>query len=68
MEVLLEILDKVYQMTAISNIADNPMFLVMYLLAFVLLIWALSRNTNPCCSSPSPLECSSPTSPAVRWA
>ncbi len=47
MEVLLEILDKVYQMTAISNIADNPMFLVMYLLAFVLLYLGIVKKYEP---------------------
>ena len=32
-----EIFENLYSMTAFSAIADNPLFLVMYLLAFVLL-------------------------------
>ena len=37
MEGFSEILRNVYQMTAISDIVDNPAFLIMYLLAFLLL-------------------------------
>ena len=37
MEMLMDILEKLYQMTAFGAIGENPMFLVMYLLAFVLL-------------------------------
>ena len=37
MEMIYDILDKLYQMTAFSAIAENPLFIVMYLLAFTLL-------------------------------
>ena len=37
MERVLEALEKVYDMTAFSNIAEDPLFIVMYLLAFTLL-------------------------------
>lgn len=42
-----DILEKVYQMTAISNIADDPKFIVMYLLAFVLLYLGIKKNYEP---------------------
>ena len=32
-----EILDRLYQMTAISNIIEQPSFILMYLIAFGLL-------------------------------
>lgn len=47
MEEILNILDKVYQMTALSDIADNPLFLVMYLLAFVLLYLGIVKKYEP---------------------
>ena len=37
MEVIYGIFEKLYSMTAISDIAADPTFIVMYLLAFVLL-------------------------------
>ncbi len=42
-----EVLEKVYDMTAISNIADDPRFLIMYLLAFVLLYLGIKKNYEP---------------------
>ena len=44
MDKILEALDKVYDMTAFSNIAENPLFLVMYLLAFTLLYLGIVKK------------------------
>ena len=38
-----DILDRVYEMTAISNIVQEPSFLVMYLIAFILLYILFSQ-------------------------
>ncbi len=42
-----EILSKIYNMTAISNIVAEPQFLVMYALAFVLLYLGIKKNYEP---------------------
>ena len=42
-----EIMRNVYEMTAISNIVDNPAFLIMYLLAFVLLYLGIVKHYEP---------------------
>ena len=42
-----EILRNVYEMTAISNIVENPSFLIMYLLAFVLLYLGIVKKYEP---------------------
>ena len=42
-----EILTKHYEMTAFSNIAAQPSFLVMYLLAFVLLYLGIKKHYEP---------------------
>lgn len=42
-----EILTKLYEMTAFSNIAAQPSFLVMYLLAFVLLYLGIKKHYEP---------------------
>ena len=42
-----EILDRVYEMTAISNIIEEPSFLVMYLIAFVLLYLGIVKKNEP---------------------
>ena len=42
-----EILDRVYEMTAISNIIEEPSFLVMYLIAFVLLYLGIVKKYEP---------------------
>ncbi len=42
-----EILEKIYQMTAISNIVDRPGFLIMYVLAFVLLYLGIKKQYEP---------------------
>ncbi|MGM9788295.1 MAG: sodium ion-translocating decarboxylase subunit beta [Candidatus Cryptobacteroides sp.] len=42
-----DILDKLYQMTAISNIVDNPAFLLMYLIAFGLLYLGIVKKYEP---------------------
>ena len=47
MDKILEALDKVYDMTAFSNIAENPLFLVMYLLAFTLLYLGIVKKYEP---------------------
>ena len=42
-----EILNKIYEMTAIDKILDNPYFLVMYALAFVLLYLGIKKEFEP---------------------
>lgn len=42
-----EILSELYEMTAISNIAADPRFLIMYLLAFVLLYLGIHKHYEP---------------------
>ena len=42
-----EIIDKVYEMTAISNIIDNPSYLLMYALAFLLLYLGIVKKYEP---------------------
>jgi len=42
-----EILDRVYEMTAISNIVEEPSFLVMYLIAFGLLYLGIVKKYEP---------------------
>lgn len=42
-----EILDRVYEMTAISNIAEAPSFLIMYLIAFGLLYLGIVKKYEP---------------------
>lgn len=43
----MEIFDKLYQMTAFSNIIDNPQFLIMYALAFILLYLGIKKEYEP---------------------
>ena len=47
MDVLEEIIKKVYEMMAISAIIDNPQFLIMYALAFVLLYLGIKKEFEP---------------------
>lgn len=42
-----EILSKLYEMTAFSQIAEHPSFLIMYLLAFVLLYLGIKKHYEP---------------------
>ena len=42
-----DILERIYGMTAFQAIADNPGFLVMYLLAFVLLYLGIKKQYEP---------------------
>lgn len=42
-----DILDRIYEMTAISNIAENPSFLLMYLIAFGLLYLGIVKKYEP---------------------
>ncbi len=42
-----EILQELYKMTAISDIAADPRFLIMYLLAFVLLYLGIHKHYEP---------------------
>lgn len=42
-----EILSKLYDMTAFSQIAEQPSFLIMYLLAFVLLYLGIKKHYEP---------------------
>ena len=47
MEGFSNILDKVYQMTALSDIIQEPTFLVMYLIAFTLLYLGIVKKYEP---------------------
>lgn len=47
MDVLEEIIKKVYEMMAINAIIDNPQFLIMYALAFVLLYLGIKKEFEP---------------------
>ena len=47
MDVILDILDKLYQMTAFSSIIADPTFLIMYLLAFGLLYLGIVKKYEP---------------------
>ena len=47
MEGFSNILDKVYQMTALSDIIQEPTFLVMYLIAFILLYLGIVKKYEP---------------------
>lgn len=47
MEQFTEILNRLYQMTAFSNIVENPAFLIMYALAFVLLYLGIVKKYEP---------------------
>jgi oxaloacetate decarboxylase beta subunit len=47
MEGFSNILEKVYQMTAISSIIEEPSFLIMYLIAFVLLYLGIVKKYEP---------------------
>ena len=42
-----EILDRLYQMTAISNIIEQPSFILMYLIAFGLLYLGIVKKCEP---------------------
>ncbi|MBQ8502195.1 MAG: sodium ion-translocating decarboxylase subunit beta [Bacteroides sp.] len=42
-----DIFAKIYDMTAFSNIAEQPSFLIMYLLAFVLLYLGIKKHYEP---------------------
>lgn len=42
-----DILDRLYEMTAISNIAENPSFLLMYFIAFGLLYLGIVKKYEP---------------------
>ena len=42
-----EILDRLYQMTAISNIIEQPSFILMYLIAFGLLYLGIDKKYEP---------------------
>lgn len=47
MEVIYDILCKLYSMTAFSAIGENPLFIVMYLLAFTLLYLGIVKKYEP---------------------
>ena len=47
MEGILDILRKLYEMTALSDLIANPSFLIMYLLAFVLLYLGIVKHYEP---------------------
>ena len=47
MDVIIDILDKLYKMTAFSDIAADPTFLIMYLLAFGLLYLGIVKKYEP---------------------
>ncbi|MBQ7213975.1 MAG: sodium ion-translocating decarboxylase subunit beta, partial [Bacteroidales bacterium] len=41
------ILDKLYHMTALGNIIEEPQFLIMYAIAFVLLYLGIKKQYEP---------------------
>ena len=41
-----EILEKLYEMTAFSNIAADPRFIIMYVIAFVLLYLGIKKQRS----------------------
>ena len=43
----MDILDKLYNMTALSAIGENPLFIIMYLLAFTLLYLGIMKKYEP---------------------
>ncbi len=43
----MEILDKLYEMTAISNVVANPAYLLMFVIAFVLLYLGIKKEYEP---------------------
>ena len=47
MEGFNDILSRLYEMTAISNLADTPAFLLMYLIAFGLLYLGIVKKYEP---------------------
>ena len=47
MDVIIDILDKLYKMTAFSDIAADPTFIIMYLLAFGLLYLGIVKKYEP---------------------
>ena len=51
MEQLTDIFNKLYQMTAFSNIIADPSFLIMYALAFVLLYLGIVKKYEPLLNS-----------------
>jgi len=42
-----DILERIYNMTAISNLVDQPQFLIMYALAFLLLYLGIKKGYEP---------------------
>ena len=42
-----DILERLYDMTAFSNIAEDPRFLIMYAIAFVLLYLGIKKQYEP---------------------
>ena len=42
-----EVLDRIYNMTALSNLIDQPQFLIMYALAFLLLYLGIKKGYEP---------------------
>lgn len=43
----MNIFENLYQMTAFSNMVENPVFLIMYLIAFVFLYLGIKKNYEP---------------------
>ena len=44
-----DIFARLYEMTAFSNIIAEPQFLIMYAIAFILLIWVLRKSMSRYC-------------------
>lgn len=61
------IFEKLYDMTAFSNIVAEPQFLVMYVIAFVLLYLGIKKQYEPLYWCRLPLECCWLTSPVEEW-
>ena len=44
-----DIFERLYDMTAFSNIIAEPQFLIMYAIAFIFFTWGSRKSTNRCC-------------------
>ena len=67
MEMIYEILDKLYAMTAFSAIGENPLFIVMYLLAFTLLYLGIVKKYEPLLLVPIAFGVLIANFPVVEW-
>ena len=62
-----DIFERLYDMTAFSNIIAEPQFLIMYAIAFILLYLGIKKKYEPLLLIPIASECCWLTFPVVRW-